>query len=198
MKEVGLGILCQAQLNSLFGFFENRLDSGIFAVLQCAHAAEILAKACIANEHPLLIFSNLPTELNAKGDLLQLDDLFEHGKTIQFHDIPRVLWASTGYKIANLAEYSKFGKLRNCIQHFHTPETDFTQECASFIYQIINPLIYHFFRIHAIEFCDGSFTLEQRLVVLLSRGINFTYPETMIPDVENAKRICTELYSAND
>ncbi len=35
---------------------DSRLDEGIYAVLQAAHAAELIIKAVIAEEHPLLYF----------------------------------------------------------------------------------------------------------------------------------------------
>ncbi len=110
MKEIGLGVLSQEQSNAFFWDYRNKLDEGVFAVLQAAHAAELLIKAAIAEQHPLLIFSQLPKSTSVNVDLLDIESLFEAGRTIQYNELPEQLWATTGYKIQELKVYTSFGK----------------------------------------------------------------------------------------
>ena len=110
---LGLGILSQAQRNAFYSDhgYEVALDEGVFAVLQAAQAAELLIKAAIAEQHPLLIFSSLPKSKSANGAVLNIEHLLESAKTLQYSDLPEVLWAATGYKIQDLATYNSFGKI---------------------------------------------------------------------------------------
>ena len=198
MRDLGLGMLSQAQKNAYFWSPQNMLDDGIFGVLQAAHACEIIIKAIIAEKHPLLIFSSLPSSQN--HDLLDTQALFEKGQTIQFNKLPEHLWAVTGYKIKNTSRYSKFGDLRNNIQHFSYPKNvDFTQETIEFIYEIIDPMINYFWGKHAVDYCDIERETEdkeqQLLVVLQSRYPKFSYPDRLKNKVMRAKEICAELYS---
>lgn len=197
MKELGLGVLAQAQKNSCFWNIDNTLDEGIFGVLQAAHACEIIMKSLIAEQHPLLIFTNLPSSQNK--DLLDIQSLFEKGQTIPFNKLPEQLWATTGYKIKNTNLYSEFGKLRNNIQHFSNPtDVDFTERTIEFIYEIIDPMIYKFWGVCAVEYCDLDTEYEDReqqlLVVLLSHNQDFSYPERLEEKVSYAKQVCKELY----
>ncbi len=197
MKELGLGILAQAQKNACFGSHENTLDEGIFGVLQAAHSCEIIIKSIIAEQHPLLIFSNLPHSQN--HDLLDIQSLFEKGQTIAYNKLPEVLWAATGYKVKNSDKYVSFGRLRNNIQHFSYPRNvDFGQETIEFIYQVIDPIINNFWKLHAVKYCDiwseHEDKEEQLLVVLNSRYPKFSYPETLKEKVGIAKNICKEIY----
>ena len=92
MKEVGLGVLSQAQQNNFYNCMgSTRLQTSIFAVLQAAHAAELLIKACIAEQHPLLIFSNIPKSGSGNGELLDIQSLMKSGRTIDYVDLPERL-----------------------------------------------------------------------------------------------------------
>ncbi|MFM4903263.1 hypothetical protein [Aeromonas hydrophila] len=110
---MGVGVLSQAQRNAFYtsNGYDSRLDEGVYGVLQAAHAAELIIKAAIAEQHPLLIFSNLPKSTKEEDGFLSLNDLFESGKTIQYVDLPERLWAATGYKIEAIDLFNKFGKL---------------------------------------------------------------------------------------
>lgn len=190
MKRIGLGILSQAQYNALFGNLTYELDNGIWAVLQAAHSAEIIIKSCIAKQHPLLIFSQIPRENSAdqQKKSLTFDLLFEHGKTLSFQELPDRLWSCTGYKIKRIKVYNNFGKLRNGIQHFAVPEgKDLSQECVEFIYEVIDPILNIFWSLYAVEYCDGNRETSERLMVLRSRAIKPRIPPTMKADLEKAK-----------
>ena len=86
MRDLGLGALAHANRHTHYGDYHNQWWAEL-GVLQAAHSAELLLKARIAEEHPLLIFEDLP-----KADLsreLTLKDLFEKGRTIQWADHKR-------------------------------------------------------------------------------------------------------------
>jgi len=177
--ELGLGVLSQAQRNTFYSSFgsDSCLDEGIYGVLQAAHAAELILKSAIAEQHPLLIFSTVPKSTKVDGTFLSLNDLFESGKTIQFFDLPEKLWATTGYKLDNLELYHSFGKVRNCIQHFATPDIEIRTETAKFIYQVIDPVLHHFWDLFAIEYVDICDHESDVFDMLASRGVTARYPE---------------------
>ena len=188
IKELGIGLMSQAQKNGFFWNPDNYLDEGVFGVLQAAQAAEIFIKAAIAEQHPLLIFSNLPTSKQANGELLNIEHLFEKGKTVQYSELPELLWASTGYKLPNLDIYRNFGNLRNCVQHLAVPgNRDFPEEIAKFIYQVIDPMIRHFWGLYAIDYIDQTDMDLEFMHVLRSMDIEFEYPQNKNELVEEAK-----------
>ena len=59
MRELGLGALTHANRHAAYQDIVNDKWAEL-SVLQAAHAAEILIKAKIAEEHPLLIFEKFP------------------------------------------------------------------------------------------------------------------------------------------
>ncbi len=141
MLALGLGALAHANWHSNYHSFENPHWADL-SVLQAAHAAEILIKARIAQEHPLLIFDTLPKPDSATESTLGLKELIEEGKTFQYSELPARLWAVTGITLPNLEKYRSFGRLRNAIQHFASPQDlNVSQETVSFIYSVIDPFI---------------------------------------------------------
>jgi len=185
--DLGIGVLSQAQRNSLYSSFssDSRLDEGVFGVLQAAHAAELIIKAAIADQHPLLIFSTLPKSAKVDGSFLSLNDLFESAKTIQYFDLPEKLWATTGYKIEDLETFHSFGKLRNCIQHFTTPDRDIRLETSQFIYQVIDPILEHFWDDYAVEYVDLESYEDDVFEILSARGLKVRYPDSMRESAES-------------
>lgn len=98
MRDLGLGALAHANRHAAYAAMENPRWPEL-SVFQAAHAAELLIKARIAQEHPLLIFESLPRSTQAAGAHLDLDDLFKQGRTFQWSDLPERLWAATGISI---------------------------------------------------------------------------------------------------
>tara|TARA_Y100001960_G_scaffold322517_1_gene399128 strand:- start:440 stop:1054 length:615 start_codon:yes stop_codon:yes gene_type:complete len=178
---MGTGILSQAQRNSLYTSYgyDSRLDEGVYGVLQAAHAAELIIKAAIAEQHPLLIFSSLPRAKKGEDSFLTVNDLIESGKTIQYSELPEKLWATTGYRIEEISLFNSFGKLRNSIQHFATPESDLRTETSKFIYLVIDPILEHFWGEYAIEYVDLESYEDDVFGILQSRGLTVRYPESM-------------------
>lgn len=111
------------------------------AIVHVANGSEILLKARIAQEHPLLIFSKIPTQQVVKKEELKFEDLIEHGNTISFSELPERLWATTGFKISDQKLFKSFGEIRNKIIHFSTPEIDFQKLVFEFSFKIIEPLV---------------------------------------------------------
>lgn len=120
MKDLGLGALTHAMRLSLYSDPGNPFW-GELSVLHGAHAAEILVKARIAAEHPLLIFDEIPRSTQTGGELLAFEDLVQKGRTIEFQDLPERLWATTGQRLTEPSVFKEFGRLRNAIQHFASP-----------------------------------------------------------------------------
>jgi hypothetical protein len=178
---MGVGVLSQAQRNAFYTSYgyDSRLDEGVYGVLQAAHAAELIIKAAIAEQHPLLIFSNLPKSTKEEDGFLSLNDLFESGKTIQYVDLPERLWAATGYKIEAIDLFNKFGKLRNCIQHFATPDRDLRTETTDFIYKVVDPILGHFWNKYAIEYVDLDGYEDDIFEIIYERGLKVRYPDRM-------------------
>ncbi len=104
MRDLGLGALAHANWHANYMSLDNTYWSEL-SVLQAAHAAEILIKSRIAEEHPLLIFEQLPRSTQVEGNLLELKNLFERARTIQYSDLPERLWATTGIQLDNLQKF---------------------------------------------------------------------------------------------
>ncbi len=151
MRDLGLGALTHALRLSLYSDPDNP-SWGDLSVLNGAHAAEILIKARIADEHPLLIFSQIPRSTQAGGPLLTFDDLFEKGQTIDFQDLPERLWAVTGQTLPNPEVYREFGRLRNAIQHFASPSNDSSALTLEFVFKVLDPFIFQNWGLYAIDY----------------------------------------------
>jgi hypothetical protein len=85
MREFGLALLGRSLEDVTFS---EMLSPYVHAmgVVTCAHSAEIIIKARIAEEHPLLIFNKLP-----KPDptlLLDVSALMTEGRTLAYEDLP--------------------------------------------------------------------------------------------------------------
>lgn len=171
MKELALGSLTLALYNTLFHSYENAWTSEL-AVLNTAHAGELLIKARIAQEHPLLIFADIPKLKKDRTGALSFDDLFHNGKTIQFAELPDRLWATTGIQLANRKRFEEFGRLRNAIQHFAaSKEIDTTQACLDFVFEVLDPFMNREWGLFAIDFNEDSDHYEYVLPTLVSRNI---------------------------
>ena len=147
-------------------------------MLQATHAAELLVKARIAQEHPLLIFQHLPRQdQNSRGNL-DLEALFADGRTYQWSDLPDRLWVSTGVTIPNRNLYLEFGRLRNCIQHFAPDQNrDYNRETLSFIFHVVDPLIHECWGLYAVDYDEDyepylyfvPTLIRQEILFLVSR-----------------------------
>lgn len=147
-------------------------ETSNMAVLSAAHAAEILIKARIAQEHPLLIFEHIPKVTQSKSKLLEFEDLFTNGRTLDYADLPARLWAATGITVPALERYKTFGKVRNAIQHF-APPGRLDTEVSAFIYEVIDPFIHSCWGLYAIDYNEDSERHAYLIKTLIQRGISF-------------------------
>ncbi|WP_370215327.1 hypothetical protein [Idiomarina sp.] len=151
MKNLGLGALAHANWHGNFHSFENDKWYEL-SILQAAHAAEILIKARIAEEHPLLIFEQIPRSTQVDTEFLDFTSLTSKAKTIQYADLPERLWATTGIKLPNVELFKAFGAIQNSIQHFATPG-NFEHSTNDLIYEVIDPFINDCWGLYAIDYC---------------------------------------------
>jgi hypothetical protein len=171
MLGLALGALAHANWHANYYSMENEYWNEL-SVLQAVHAGEILIKARIAQEHPLLIFENLP---KAKDDeSLSFRRLVEEGRTFQFTDLPDRLWATTGIRLPGLDRYRQFGRLRNAIQHFTVPlQVDVADETIRFIYEVIDPFINKCWRLYAIDYNEDHEPYVYLVEGLIRREVRF-------------------------
>jgi len=145
MRRTGMLLFRDALMEALHG-------AKPMCIVHTAHAAEILLKARIAQEHPLLIFSKLPKADSNKSPLT-LIDLLESGHTISYADLPNHLWATTGIKIERIKQYLEFGRLRNQIIHFSMANVE-TPDVLTIRYslEVLDPLVESFWGRSVIDF----------------------------------------------
>lgn len=173
MLRLGCGALAHANWHAHYHSMDNDCWSEL-SVIQAAHAAEILIKARIAQEHPLLIFEDLPKPVKADARKLNLRDLIENGRTYQYSDLPDRLWATTGIKLPEIELFKSFGRLRNAVQHFTTPDDRNTsQEALEFIYKVIDPFINMCWDLHAVDFNEDNEPYVYFVPGLVRRHIEF-------------------------
>lgn len=173
MLGLGLGALQHANWHANYYSHENAWWSEL-SVLQAAHAAEILIKARIAQEHPLLVFDQIPKNTKRTCNPLAMEELSEKGRSIQFADLPDRLWACTRICIPNIETYNAFGKLRNKIQHFAVPlDVDTAERTLEFIYDVIDPFIFNCWGLYAIDFNEDHEPYEYLIGGLIRREIAF-------------------------
>lgn len=186
IRELGLGALAHANMVAAYAPIPNSNWPDL-SVIQSAHAAELLIKARIAQEHPLLIFERLPSFRRASVAHLDLKSLFDEGRTLQWSDLPDRLWAATGITIPGKQEFERFGKLRNGIQHFGpAPEVDSSLEALRFIYGVIDPFINECWGLFAINYDEET---ERYIFVptLLNKEILFLVPPEAAESFESWK-----------
>lgn len=147
------------------------------APLSAAHAGELLLKALIAREHPLLLFKNIGEK--ATSDDIDLDWLLKYGRTHDFSRLPSVLWATSGIEIPDIDSFRRIAELRNQVQHFVDDRaSDVQYECLKFLYSNVDPLLRDHFGLAACQFHDDDFD-DYVVGALLSYQIRFTIPEIL-------------------
>jgi len=172
MKEFGLSLLGRSIKDVTFSEMLNPYVHAM-AVVTCAQAAEIIIKARIVEEHPLLIFTKLPRP--DPSSLLDVGSLMAEGRTLTYDELPDALWATTGYRVANRSQFDEFGKLRNVIMHFAVPNTELDDAVLRFAFVVIEPLIYDFWKADIIESYEDFGEEEEYILERLSKlGIPFT------------------------
>lgn len=183
MRSLGLGALTHANWHANYFSHDNEHWAEL-SVIQAAHAAEILIKARIAEEHPLLIFEQLPKPDGTTESLLNLEQLLENGRTFQYKDLPHRLWATTGIKLPNLELYQSFGRLRNAIQHFTSPDWNVSDEAIEFIYGVVDPFINQCWGLCAVDYNEDHEPYVYLVANLIRRGIRFIVSKEVVQNLE--------------
>jgi hypothetical protein len=183
MLSLGLGALAHANWHANYDSYENRFWPEL-SVIQAAHAAEILIKARIAQEHPLLVFEQVPKPETPTQTFLTIDQLMENGRTYQYTDLPGRLWATTGIRIPNLQKFQSFGRLRNTIQHFTSPNRDVSNDAIDFIYDVIDPFINHCWGLFAVDYNEDYEHPKYLVEGLIRRGVKFLISTEVVQEIE--------------
>jgi hypothetical protein len=153
MRELGMGALQHAL--RLACYFDPQNPSWpALSVLSAAHAAELLVKARICQEHPLLIFETVPKARD--GSALDFALIAAEGRTFQYSDLPARFWAATGKRIPNENAYKDFGRLRNVVQHFAEPDEDLSYRSRKFVFDVIDPFIGEHWDLYAIDYNEEN------------------------------------------
>ncbi|KFE33753.1 hypothetical protein [Thioclava atlantica] len=175
--KLALGALAQANTHAVY-FDPGNEHWEYMSVLNAAHAGELVLKAIIAREHPLLIFNDIFKLDDERSDGLDLEKLIRKGKTHSFEQLPKVLWAVTGIRTPNLECFDRLRKARNSIQHFCAPDDDDLRALSlEFLYTIIDPLLADCFGVYTIEYHeDPSVGYDYVVGALIAGEIRFTMP----------------------
>jgi hypothetical protein len=140
-----------------------------FSVIHAAHAVELLLKARIAEEHPMLIFKHPPKKLHAPD----LEDLL-NSRTIDYQDLPHLYSTTTGMSFPNLEEFNKLGALRNRIQHFlPPPDVDFGGAALIGIYTVADPILNACWGDYAVDYNEDDPPYDYLVETLINRRISF-------------------------
>lgn len=171
MKDFGLCLLGRSLADVVFSEYMLPYNHAM-GLVRCAHAAEIIIKARIAEEHPLLIFSKLPEP--GSDSLLDVETLLTDGKTLLYSELPAALWAAIGYRLSNTDHFVRFGRLRNSITHFAVPDIDLDEATIRFTFEVMEPMIYSFWKSDIIGLYEDCMEEEEYLLEQLVRyGIPF-------------------------
>jgi hypothetical protein len=152
MKDFGLCVVGRAIHDAVYSE-RGRPYAHAMAIGHAAHGTEILVKSRIAQQHPLLIFDGLPSSRAAK-DQLTVHELFEHGQTAPWAELPELLWAVTGYRMPNPKRFLDFGRLRDRILHFAVPEIDAAGETLRFAFEVVEPMVADFWEESLVPYAE--------------------------------------------
>lgn len=186
--DLGCGALAHALRHAMYAPMLNSRWPDL-SVLQAAHAAELFVKARIAEEHPLLIFEQLPKP-SEQNPSLSIKTLFEGGRTYQWAELPARLWATTGLRLRDEKAWSDFGKLRNTIQHFASPNRNLQRAALEFVFGVVDPFINECWNLYAIDF-NEDFDHYEHVFESLLEG---KYRSLVSPDsVEHVEPLLEQL-----
>ncbi|HNW97616.1 MAG TPA: hypothetical protein PKK00_04290 [Bacteroidales bacterium] len=179
MRDFGLYMVAKGVVNATFSE-QGSPYSYAMGVVHVANGFEILIKAKIVEEHPLLVFNKIPKETNIVDGNIKFEDLLEHGQTIMYSELPDRLWATTGYKITPINLFNEFGKIRNQIIHFAVPEIPLSDLTLNFTFQIIEKAINEWWGTTILEYaqeydedyCEYVFEELKRLNITINYKLN--------------------------
>ena len=148
-----LGLAALAQANTQAVYFDPGVEeTDALSVINAVLAGELIIKAVIAKQQPLLIFKNLFQLGPADTEEITVERLLRSGKTYTFGELPNLLWTCTGNQISDYEVFREIQNVRNSLTHFCRPDhTNLNLLSLNFIYGEIEPLLYDHFDYCAIE-----------------------------------------------
>jgi len=166
MRDFGLTMVAKGLVNVAYAE-AGAPHSHAMGVVNIANGFEILIKSKIVEEHPLLVFEQIPKESKIPDGNIKFEDLIEHGKTIMYSELSERLWASTGHKIIDLNFYNEFGKVRNKIIHFSPPKISLPDFAIKFTFTVIEKAINEWWDTTILEYVqDVDYGGEAHLEVI--------------------------------
>lgn len=166
MRDFGLTMVAKGLVNVAYAE-AGAPHSHAMGVVNIANGFEILIKSKIVEEHPLLVFEQIPKESKIPDGNIKFEDLIEHGKTIMYSELPERLWAATGHKIIDLNFYNEFGKVRNKIIHFSPPKISLPDFAIKFTFTVIEKAINEWWDTTILEYVqDVDYGGEAHLEVI--------------------------------
>jgi hypothetical protein len=175
MKDFGLKLLSHAIEHLTYSAIINPYWHA-FGVLHTAQAGEIIIKSCISKENPLAIFTKIPKL--EQSEEISIDLLLREGKTINYTELPKVLFETTKYQIVDTNLYKEFGLLRNSIQHLGVPAKDICEPSFKFIFNIIEPIIFEFWGETVLDNLEDDVT-DEYLIELLEEHYHIKYKRSV-------------------
>jgi hypothetical protein len=109
----------------------------------------------------------------------------ENGRTIDYSELPDRLWCTTGINIDHLTIYKSFGRLRNTIQHFASPEHEnISQRVLEFIFQVVDPFINRSWGYFAVDHNEDTEGVIYFVPTLVNRQIEFLVSPEVVEQLE--------------
>lgn len=177
-------------------FMEAAHGEKLLCVVHAAHAAEILLKARIAQEHPLLMFSKLPPLKGDSKNNIGIIELIEKGRTLGYEELPSQLWATTGIKIDRLNQYKEFGEIRNQIIHLSMSSAEKLDELTLlYSLELLDPLVESFWGRSVFDFIKNDYLYDHD--GFLSSGLLEDRIKEIHPIDERLRRLLGETSREN-
>jgi hypothetical protein len=174
------------------------------AVSLMAQAIEIILKARLAQEHPLLIFEKVP-KYDPKKD--SIEQLFLDGKTVSYLELPNMLQLTLGYSLSDAKLYKDLWNKRSQLIHFgiHKNDYDISEIVLGAGIKILEPVLHQFWgrtifdtlgdldtyaQGNFIEACVNygfDFTLYKDVIIDGDIGDESIFPDEFIPDKPREK-----------
>jgi len=192
MKDVPRNMRKTGMLLFRNAFMEACHGDKLICIVHAAYAAEILLKARIAEEDPLLMFDKLPTPPKGSNDDISLIELLETGHSLSYSKLPNQLEKTTGIKIERLEQYQEFGIIRNQIIHLSIANTKKAADELTLLYslQLLDPLVESFWSRSVIDFIKNDYLYD--MDAFLSSGLLEERIKKIHPIDERLRRLLGE------
>jgi hypothetical protein len=176
---VAIGALIQANQHAVY--YDPGMDHWTdISILNAATAGELVLKAIIAKEHPLLIFRDLYQLDDPINADLKLEHIIQKGRTYDLDHLPKLLWVSTGERLPDLGSFENLRKARSAIQHFCSPTHvgDLRRLALEFLYQNVDPLLNRHVGLCAVEYHeDMSVGYDYIVGCVIRHELLFSIPD---------------------